>query len=119
MKSSTCKLIAVFVLIVVFFKRIRQLLGAVARGERESTDIVDQSAVPRGDKIRQGELRLAAVIIPLLAQRMESDQFLRPRRVREQDDVIPLPIGREKPVDASGLQELLGHDAAEQRLAVS
>ena len=74
----------------------------MAGGDGEGADVIDMAAVARRDEVGQSQLRLAALVILLLAQRMQARQFFRARHIGIDDDIVAVAVGRIKTVNPAG-----------------
>ncbi|MNC96415.1 hypothetical protein D3C83_137790 [compost metagenome] len=72
------------------------------RGDRERADVVDVPAVARRDKVGEGKVRLAALVVFLLAQRVQARQLVGARRVFIDDHIVAVAVRRKKSVHAVG-----------------
>ena len=88
------------VLVVVLFETPGQLLATVARRNGKRADIIDPAALTRRDIVGERQLRLAALIWLLLAQRVQTRQRFRARHIAVNDDIVVVAVRRKKTVDA-------------------
>ena len=90
------------VLIVVFFEAFGQLLASMACRNGKCADVIDPPALARRNKVGKRQLWLAALIVFLLAQRVQARQLVRARHIGVNDNIVAVAVRREKAVDAVG-----------------
>src|SRR6266568_5073671 len=89
---------------------------ACRNGER--ADVIDVAALARRDIVRERELRLAALIIFLLAQRVQPRDLPLSRYVVKHHDIVTVAIRWEKSVDGMSRKQFFVDDFVEKFLRV-
>src|ERR1019366_5766061 len=106
------------VVVMLLLERAAERVHTDTGRHGEGADEVCPPAPFRRHEVGERLESLTFGLLHLLAQRVERGERPRQRRVRKKADVVAVRVRTEEPVDASRGQEVVFHDAVEERLRV-
>jgi len=83
-------------------------------GDRESTDVIEHSALPRSHEVGKRQVGPPRRLDHLLSQGVDHGRGPLPVLIAVELDVVSHAVGREEPEDTAGAEQPLPNDSLQQ-----